>query len=314
MREDLLQAIFLQYIGVRWSVFWKNTFSEFRKFDGVWRTPRTSIPAIDRKRLEYFVPVMDVPNIVSKKQAMYRKTYFLSQLPESESEEGFSVEGDEEANFEDMQTHIQQQAPRKRTMQTARKSGRGAPMSSLANKACRKAAPSTKGVKPPTEFHIEDEHDNGPKPGSTMEAKQDLLHLLSAEILIKTRLNGELTCFRSQVDTLYPSLPHGTVDSVLSFFGVSDKWLRFFKRFLKAPLRFADDESSEPRQRENGTPGSHALSEVFGEVVLFCLDFKVNQETGGEILWRMGDDFWFWSSNHATCVKGQHCFSLYSPS
>ena len=45
------------------------------------------------------------------------------------------------------------------------------------------------------------------------------------------------------------------------------------------------------------------LSELFGEMILFCLDFQINQETDGEPLWRMGDDFWFWSSNHATCVK-----------
>lgn len=64
-----------------------------------------------------------------------------------------------------------------------------------------------------------------------------------------------------------------------------------------------DDDISEPRLRQTGTPGAHVLSGVFGEMILFCLDFQVNQETNGEPLWRMGDDFWFWSSDHATCVK-----------
>lgn len=63
-----------------------------------------------------------------------------------------------------------------------------------------------------------------------------------------------------------------------------------------------DDEASEPRLRQTGTPAAHVLSEVFGETILFCLDFQVNQETGGGPLWRMHDDFWFWSSNRATCV------------
>ena len=64
-----------------------------------------------------------------------------------------------------------------------------------------------------------------------------------------------------------------------------------------------DDETSEPRLRQTGTPGAHVLSDVFAETILFCLDFQINQETGGEPLWRMHDDFWFWSSNHAKCVK-----------
>lgn len=40
-----------------------------------------------------------------------------------------------------------------------------------------------------------------------------------------------------------------------------------------------------------------------GEVVLFCLDFQINQETDGELLWRTNDDFWFWSSSLAKCEK-----------
>ena len=130
-----------------------------------------------------------------------------------------------------------------------------------------------------------------------------MLHLLSTDILVKTRLHGELTCFRSQVENLYPSLSHSTIKCVLSFFGVSQKWLKFFDRFLKAPLRFIDDDTSEPRLRQTGTPGAHVLSDVFSEMIFFCLDFQINQETNGEPLWRMGDDFWFWSPNHTTCVK-----------
>ncbi len=51
------------------------------------------------------------------------------------------------------------------------------------------------------------------------------------------------------------------------------------------------------------SPGSHALGEVFGEVTLFVLDFAVNQATSGSFLWRLHDDFWFWSPDHQLCVK-----------
>ena len=39
---------------------------------------------------------------------------------------------------------------------------------------------------------------------------------------------------------------------------------------------------------------SHALSDMLGEVVLFCMDYVVNQSTNGSILYRLHDDFWFW--------------------
>lgn len=310
MREDLLQAIFLQYIGVRWSVFWKQKLSQLRKSPKVWKSSRASIAMLVRKRREYYLGALpERPSFESKKQRIYRKGYFLSQLLDSETQEAFGDEGDEEADFEEM--HIQASAaPKKRAMQTARMSTGGqAPRKQMASTPAQRVAPSARGVQAHfANFTEEDEEedtddDDSGKPKNPMEAKQNLLHLLSADTLIKTRLHGELTCFRSQIDALYPSLPHSTIESVLEFFGVSKKWLHFFNQFLKAPLRFADDESSGPRQRQNGTPGSHVLSEVFGEVILFCLDFQINQETGGEPLWRMQDDFWFWSSSHATCER-----------
>ena len=150
-----------------------------------------------------------------------------------------------------------------------------------------------------TEYGSEDDR-HSKKP---IETKQDLLHILSTEIAINNRLYGEFTCFRSTFDHWNPSLPHATVLEVLSFFGVSKKWLAFFKSFLKAPLKFIDEESSTPRTRQRGTPGSHALSDVFGEVILFCLDFSINQRTSGAPLYRIHDEFWFWSHDYATCVK-----------
>lgn len=311
LHEDLLQAIFLQYIGVRWSVHWKNAFASFRRSAGVWKMSQSSIDPLHWKRRDYFLGAScTTPNVDSKRQSIYRNSYFLSQLLSSETQEACTEEGDEEADFEAMT--VQKFIAKPRTKQTARRNTGGkAPRMQLASKAAPKA-PQPSGAYADEvdeeEFLAEnslydDDDDDDDKPKNPMEVKQNLLHLLSTEILIKTRLHGELTCFRSQVDNLYSSLPHSTIETVLTFFGVSQRWLGFFKRFLKAPLRFMDDKNSEPRLRQSGTPGSHALSDVFSEAILFCIDFQINQETGGELLWRMHDDFWFWSPNHATCVK-----------
>ena len=304
MNEDLLQAIFLQYIGIKWSVFWKQAFADFRLFPGVWKFSNTSMDPLIRKRREFFLGgVSGRYNVDSKKQAIYRKGYFLSQLRSPETLEASKNEGDEEADFETMTS----KRPRRGDLQTAHRSAGGQqPRRSAWAGGITGPTMMSAGFKSVGNEMTDDEDDDNDdkyEPKNPMEAKQNLLHLLSAEVLIKTRLHGEFTCFRSQIDSLHPSLPHSTIECVLKFFGVSAKWLRFFSHFLKAPVRFIDDEASEPHLRQTGTPGSHVLSDVFGEAILFCLDFYINQESGGELLWRTHDDFWFWSSDHATCVK-----------
>jgi len=43
IEEDLLQAIFLQFIGIKWSVFFKRVFIEFSEFEGAWKSLRVSL-------------------------------------------------------------------------------------------------------------------------------------------------------------------------------------------------------------------------------------------------------------------------------
>ena len=297
MHEDLLQAMFLQHIGVRWSVFWKRTLVEFRKSKDVWRFPRQSMPPLDQKRRDYYLGSRTRRSVDLEKQKIYRKYYFVSQLMDYEQQQMHGAEGDEEADFEMRPQSVQ---TAKRSKQTARRDLGAKCMA--AQSAPRLAAEADLIDYSDEDIQADEDDDGSSESKNPMENKQRLLHLLSTDILIKTRIHGEITCFRSQFESLYPSLPHQTIHAVLSFFGMPQKWLNFFERFLQAPLRFADDTSSAARLRKRGTPGSHALSEVFGDVVLFCLDFQVNQRTGGQMLWRLNDDFWFWSSQQSACI------------
>jgi hypothetical protein len=91
--------------------------------------------------------------------------------------------------------------------------------------------------------------------------------------------------------------------AVLEYFGVPQYWLHFFKVFLEAPLKFTQDgENAAVQVRRRGAPISHTLSDCFGETVLFCMDYAVNQNTEGAYLYRLHDDFWFWGREQ-TCVK-----------
>ncbi|TVY42738.1 histone H3 [Lachnellula occidentalis] len=279
--EDLLQAIFLQFIGVKWSVFFKQAFENFSNYDGAWTSLRQPVSRLDKKRREYFLgPQAMKPSVQSKRQGLYKSIFFMSQLPESEYSNTEEVDGEEEVVIT---------VKSGRTKQTARKStgGKG-PRMQMAAKRARKSSRYTSDINDEYDMEPEDEIRQ-----SSMATKQFLLHLVSTEILVNTRLYGDFTCARSEFDDWSPSLPHSTVRAVLSFFGLSNKWLDFFQTFMEAPLKFTEDGSSaSTRVRKRGVPGAHALSTICGEVVLFCLDYSVNQQTSGAQLYRMHDDFW----------------------
>lgn len=307
LREDLLQAIFLQYLGVRWSVFFKGALKEFRSAKGVWK-PLRSVPKLDKRRREYYLGQQHVSeSLNSKRLKLWKNNYFLFQLPNSETQMLEYDEGEEEAEITPAFPVQQPGQTSGRAKQTARKNTSGKyPIMRMQTSAARILAPGgppEKRMRPSADDESEDDdYDEGScEPKRPMEVKQNLLHLLATEIAINTRIYGEITAFRSAFDKWNPLLPHQTILAVLSFFGVSKKWLGFFQRFLEAPLRFTD-ETAEPRTRKRGTPGAHALSDMFGEVVMFILDFAVNQKTGGALLYRVFDDFWFWSRDVGRAV------------
>ncbi|OCL12530.1 hypothetical protein AOQ84DRAFT_419459 [Glonium stellatum] len=279
LHEDTLQAIFLQFIGVKWSVFLKRALKAFRRPPDAWKSSRKAMLRINRKRRDYYLGCQQKgPSIHSKRRSMHRKNYFLSQLPDFEDQEAVVHEGDEEAELEE-----DKPTGSRRTKETARMATGGA----APRKSHRKVRGSVSALARETvndDSETQDDNDNTPK--RPMDAKQSLLHPLSAEIIINTRMHGELTCFRSVFEDWNPLLPHGTVLAVLEFFGVSERWLAFFKKFFEAPLKFID-KPSQARIQRRGTPGSHSISDM--------LD--------GALLYRMHDDFWFWSPNYDKCVS-----------
>jgi hypothetical protein len=134
--------------------------------------------------------------------------------------------------------------------------------------------------------------------------KQSLLHILTTECLFNTTLYNQFTVVRSDVAWFGPSLPHSSILTALEFFGVPEVWLTFFQKFLSAPVKFVSDGPSAPFQtRKRGVPISHSLSDLFGEVFLFCMDYAVNQRADGLFLYRIHDDFWLWNRDSELCVK-----------
>jgi len=333
MHEDILQAIFLQLIGVKWSVFFKRAFRAFRMSAGAWKLMGQDVPPEKKRDLKYYLGdrISASDSLRNKRQRIYGKGYFVSNLLGHERQQRGGAEGEEEVDYgrhvpEQFQARLvaqqgaaqrammagqqammvqQQQNMQMPTQAAQPRSAMGANMQSY---HLRTAAPSYPPAPSRDDWMVDslppDDSDDHKPVKKPFALKQEVLHLLSTEIALNTKFHGELTAFHCVFDRWNSLLPHETVLSALEFWGVSPKWLSFFSKFLKAPLKWMDAEPGTPtRDRRRGAPASHSLSDMFSEAVLFGLDFAVNQSTSGSALWRVHDDMWFWSYDHGTAVQ-----------
>uniref|UniRef100_A0A7I4DFT0 Reverse transcriptase domain-containing protein n=2 Tax=Physcomitrium patens TaxID=3218 RepID=A0A7I4DFT0_PHYPA len=252
MDEEILQAIFLHWIGLQWAAKFKHWFNKFAR-SSAWKLPHKPLTKVENERRQYFLnedpndwkdrEYSEFKSVDQLRHAEHMKSFFMSQLPES-LEDG--------------------------------------------------ARPYDDG---------EGEENKTDKP-SAVAIKQSLLHILVTECLFNTFLYNKFTVVRSDFSWFGPSLPHSSILATLKFFGVPDIWLTFFKKFLSAPIKFvADGPMATTQIRKRGTPMSHSLSDLFGEVVLFPMDFAVNQRANGLFLYRIHDDFWWWNKESQPCVE-----------
>jgi hypothetical protein len=255
--EDLLQSLFLRFIGVRWSVQFKHSFTNFADAEGTWISSSKPIVKADWERRKHFLgnDVYSFPSSVAgRREFLWKDHVFLEQLQSKVDEGGRTYDADGESN-----------------------SGR-----------------------------------KGKASKTPQEVVQSVLHLLVTEIIMTRRLGGETTVIRSDFKWFGPSLSHSTIFTILRFFGVSDRWINFFRKALEAPMQFIKDGKDAPVQvRKRGTPISGPLSDFLGEAVLFCLDFAVNQRTDGARLFRLHDDIWFWGSEKS-CELGWNAMCEFS--
>ncbi|CAL8087062.1 unnamed protein product [Orchesella dallaii] len=154
------------------------------------------------------------------------------------------------------------------------------------------------------QIYDEDDNKNENSNDTTpMKIKQKLLHIISNEIQLNNALRPEspLTVVQTDMEWFGPSLVHEAIIAVMEFFGVTNNWLQFFKKFLESPLKVGSAEA--PVQiRRRGVPISHILSSLSGESILFIMDLYVNQVSGLSV-YRIHDDFWFWSHNTENVKK-----------
>ncbi|EJC99769.1 uncharacterized protein FOMMEDRAFT_148609 [Fomitiporia mediterranea MF3/22] len=142
----------------------------------------------------------------------------------------------------------------------------------------------------------------GPQFETPVDLKQSLLHILSADVALNKVLHSQCTVVRTDLEWFGPSLPFDTVTTVLRFFGVPENHVKFMEAFLSCPVMFKGDPPNQVRVRKRGVPISYAFSTLFGELVMFIMDFAVNQKADGLFLHRIHDDFWFWDTSSERCA------------
>lgn len=78
--EDLLQAIFLRYIGVKWSVHFKSALTSFQSTEGVWKSSSETIPSADQKRRDYFLGPKSMYSSASEAVEGIRRNHFDGEI------------------------------------------------------------------------------------------------------------------------------------------------------------------------------------------------------------------------------------------
>ncbi|KAK7225349.1 hypothetical protein V2G26_013352 [Clonostachys chloroleuca] len=253
--EDLLQMIFLQYIGAKWAIELKRALTEFTFADGVLKSASGKLSKQALRRRQFFLgkgPALQRHSVEYQNHNTWRADIFLDQLPDGAGYDWMDDEDKPEYGYEES---------------------------------------------------------NLPK---NPRNAQQLLHRIQAYLIVRRKLKMDTAVIRSDFKWFGPSLPHSSIFAVLRYFGVQEEWIHLFKKVLEAPITFKHDApDSAPRVQKRGTPVGTRLTTFFGEAVLFCVDFAVNQKTNGAKLWRMQDDFWLWGDTEV-CSKGWDTLTKFS--
>ncbi|KAI4140257.1 MAG: hypothetical protein L6R39_005875 [Caloplaca ligustica] len=177
--EDIMDALLLRYIGVKWSVQMCKSLTAFSK--ATWLSAASPIGEEERLRRERHLGVgkEHASGVDGQRLDTYLSDYFLTQLLKNEWEvdRGYDNGVEQEDAGKDLKI--------------------------------RKTA---------------------------AEQKHSLLQLLVTEATVTKRLHNEVTVLQSDFQAFGPSLPHSTIMAVLTFFGVSNPWIQFFRKVLEVPI------------------------------------------------------------------------------
>lgn len=254
MDEDVLQAIFIHYVGIKHCVSLKSVLTRFlprlesSRPDEAWNwRAGEHMTSTERIRYEYFTGMRFLSNggVDNIRSSSFRESFFLSQLPASETTIGknraYVNDGNVEEDGEDG----------------------------------------------------EEKEEKIEKSTENFNVKQKLLRTLATEAIVHRTLHGEAAVIQSDLQWYATGLSHTTIFAVMRFLGFSERTISFYRKVLQAPLNMVstpgESPTGQPRIRQRGVPMAHAPEKLTGEMILFIMDLAVNKKTG-MLLYRLHDD------------------------
>lgn len=257
--DDILQMIFVQYIGIRLCNLLKPALKDFmevvysRNVEG---HMAPSAADLERRRFYLYNSIRINATIEDQRKTDYFAKFFLSQLPATETslfdgDHKYDDDDDDDDSDDTSNTDVVT-SPQKRS---------GIKQQLLRHLTAELLIHRLRNVT----------HDTREGPGNGV-------------ALVQTDLQWYAT-----------GLSHSTVFAVMRYIGFGQDWIDFFKKYLESPLNLdaASDDRPQlgPRIRKRGVPMAHASEKFTGELVLFFMDLAVNRETG-ILLYRLHDDIW----------------------
>ncbi|KAK0673475.1 hypothetical protein QBC41DRAFT_126027 [Cercophora samala] len=252
--DDILQMIFVQYIGVKLCNIIKPALKTFMRAVCKRNLDNNTVPspAESERRRYYINEYRTSHNVETIRMDDYMKTFFLSQLPDTECDMNRYDDDDDSDSSDD----DSDQDP---DTSTAKKSG-------IKQQLLRRLT---------TELLLHRVR------GVTSETHQNAGNPVA---LVQTDLQWYGTGLSHS--TIYSVMRYiGFGQDWIDFF---KKYLE-----APLNLDTASDNRPQlgPRTRKRGVPMAHASEKLTGELVLFFMDIAVNRETG-ILLYRLHDDIW----------------------
>jgi len=256
LKLDVVEAIFLQILGQRWSTWYSTELSKLRNNKKLWNG-ETELQGLevdgfeDARRQFSIIRTAGVDNFHEDGEGLINEA-------EERSREAFLQILDLEAlgKYSDMET----------PSTTSRRGGHGDDDDSWASSIqASKTAQSQAAVY----THL------------TMDMR--IAHTLSPD--------DSLVVLRADLENFGASVPHGVTLAVLKFFGMPKIWLTWFEKYLQIPLV---NKHGTVEVQNRGVPFGLAISALANELLLVLLDFAVVSKTKLWI-YRTHDDYWLWS-------------------
>ncbi|KAL2133169.1 hypothetical protein VTI74DRAFT_2805 [Chaetomium olivicolor] len=261
--DDILQMIFVQYIGIRLCNMLKPALKTFmeavcsRDLEGH-RAP--SQADLERRRYYLNNPGLSGASIEARRKSDYFEKFFLSQLPATQTSlfDGDNKYDDDDSD-DDSDDNSDDSEPEDLSAPQQKRSG----------------------IKQQLLRHL---------------TAELIVHRLRG-VTYDTRGEpaGGVALVQTDLQWYATGLSHSTVFAVMKYVGFGQDWIDFFKKYLESPLNLdnASDNRPQlgPRIRKRGVPMAHASEKFTGELVLFFMDLAVNRETG-ILLYRLHDDIW----------------------